>query len=230
MSVHRYSDGHILAKEDHFNRHMREKYNAPFIDMHRADLHKMMIARAEELGVEVKTSARVQEVDPDMATVVTEAGERYSGDLIVGADGLWSKCREALLGQKDAPLPTGDLAYRIVLSIDELNDPELKQMIAKPACRFWAGPGAHAVAYSVKNGTVFNLVLLVPDNLPENVSRQEGSVEEMRELFKDWDPVLTRFLNQVEGVEKWKLMHRPEVERWTNEKGNFTLIGDSCHP
>ena len=62
-------------------------------------------------------------------------------------------------------------------------------MIENPQVHFWAGPGAHAVAYSIRGGKMFNVVLLVPDNLPPGVSRQEGSVEEMRELFKDWDPM-----------------------------------------
>lgn len=230
--MHRYSDGHILAKEDNFNEQMRTKYGAPFIDLHRGDLHMMMYRRALELGIVVKTSARVNKVDPDAGTVTTEAGEVFSGDLVVGADGLWSKCREALLGKQDAPLPTGDLAYRIVLDVKQLgdDDADLREMIANPACHFWAGPDAHAVAYSMRSGKMYNLVLLVPDNLPGNVSRQEGSVDEMRELFKGWDPVLTRFLNLVDKVDKWKLMHRPEVESWTNAKGTFTLIGDSCHP
>ena len=77
---------------------------------------------------------------------------------------------------------------------------------------------------------MYNLVLLCPDDLPEHVPRQEGSVEEMRKLFTGWDPVLTRFLDHVSSVDKWKLMHREEVKSWTNDKGNFVLIGDSCHP
>jgi salicylate hydroxylase len=55
---------------------------------------------------------------------------------------------------------------------------------------------------------MYNVVLLVPDDLPAGVSRQQGSVEEMKALFKGWDPTLSRFLDLVDDVEKWKLMHR----------------------
>jgi salicylate hydroxylase len=69
----------------------------------------------------------------------------------------------------------------------------------------------------------------VPDNLPPGVSRQAGSVEEMKELFVGWDPMyggssargnslanrffpssLNKFLNNVTtgSIDKWKLMHR----------------------
>lgn len=109
--------------------------------------------------------------------------------MIVAADGLWSQCREAFEGRKDEPLPTGDLAYRIVLTSDQVTDPELKALVENPEVHFWIGPGAHAVGYSVRGGKMYNVVLLVPDNLPPGVSRQPGSVEEMKELFVGWDPM-----------------------------------------
>jgi salicylate hydroxylase len=94
-----------------------------------------------------------------------------------------------MLGQRDPPLPTGDLAYRIVLKIDQIEDPKLREMVQNPACRFWAGPDAHAVAYSMRGGNMYNVVLLVPDDLEEGVARTEGNIDEMKKLFEGWDPV-----------------------------------------
>jgi salicylate hydroxylase len=153
------------------------------------DLQQALYARAKELGVTFHVNERVDSIDFDTTTVRTLAGNEYTGDLIIAADGLWSRCRECFLGKKDAPLPTGDLAYRIVLTADQISDPELRAWVENPECHFWIGPGAHAVAYSLRNGRMFNIVLLVPDNLPPGVSRQAGSVEEMRKLFEGWDPV-----------------------------------------
>ena len=230
LAVHRYSNGKVLAMEEDFDLKMRKKYGAPFVDMHRVDLQKCLYSKAIELGVTVRLGARVSKVDCNTAEVFLESGEKVIGDLIVAADGLWSRCRESFLGQMDQPLPTGDLAYRIVLTLDQISDPELREWISNPSVHFWIGPGSHAVAYSLRASTMYNIVLLCPDNLPKDVARQTGSVEEMRELFASWDPILTRFLNHVDSVDKWKLMHRPELESWTNEHGNFVLIGDSCHP
>ena len=216
--------------EKDFNKKMRAKYGAPFIDLHRVDLQKFLYDRAVHLGVTVRLGARIAKVFPNTSEITTESGDKFVGDLIVGADGLWSRCREALLGQKDSPLPTGDLAYRIVLNLDQITDPELREWISNPSCNFWVGPMAHAVGYSVRAGTMYNLVLLCPDDLPKDVARQSGSVGEMRKLFARWDPLLTRFLDQVDTVDKWKLMYRSPLESWTNEEGTFVLIGDSCHP
>ena len=46
------------------------------------------------------------------------------------------------------------------------------------------------VNYVLRNGELFNMVLLVPDDIPEDslASTVEGNVEEMCALFKDWDP------------------------------------------
>ncbi|KEF58622.1 salicylate hydroxylase [Exophiala aquamarina CBS 119918] len=232
LAVHRYSDGKVLAQEYSFDQNIRRKYGAPFIDMHRVDLQKILYSKALALGVDVKLSHRISSVDstPEGPRIVLESGQIIDYDIVVGADGLWSKCRESMLAKSDAPLPTGDLAYRIVLERDQIRDPELKDRVSNPEVHFWVGPHAHAVGYSLRAGTMYNIVLLCPDDLPTGQSRSAGSVEEMQNLFTGWDPILTRFLRQVDSVDKWKLMHREEVASWTNQQKNFVLIGDSCHP
>lgn len=196
--------------ERDFGEAMRRKYGAPFLDMHRVDLQRALFARADTLGVRFQLGQRVESIDFDRAEISTARGTTAKADLVVAADGLWSRNRSLLLAGgigDDAPRPTGDLAYRVVLDLDQVTDPELRLWISRPTVHFWIGPGAHAVGYSLRAGRMYNLVLLVPDDLPEGVSRQPGSVEEMRALFKDWDPVLGRFLAMVDSVEKWKLMH-----------------------
>jgi salicylate hydroxylase len=193
LSVYNYR-GETLAHEDNFGTNIRHKYGAPFSDCHRVDLQQALVRRAKALGVQVVLDAKVTGMEfgsapGDTARATTYRGQTYEADLIVGADGLWSFCRSTLLGRNDPPLPTGDLAYRIVLNIDQISDPELRQMVQNPGCRFWAGPDAHAVAYSIRGGTMYNVVLLVPDDLEEGVARTEGNLDEMKKLFEGWDPV-----------------------------------------
>lgn len=190
LTVHRYS-GPVLASEPNFDKNIREKYGAPFVDLHRVDLQRALYTRAVELGVEFHLNERVENVDPTGPSLTTKSGNAYSADLVVGADGLWSRTRECFLGATDQPKPTGDLAYRIVLSLDQIEDPVLRDWIDHPEVHFWIGPGSHAVGYSLKGGNMYNLVLLVPDDLPPGIAKQSGNVEEMRQLFKDWDPVYT---------------------------------------
>jgi salicylate hydroxylase len=197
-----------LARDEGFDAKMRQKYDAPFLDLHRVDLQLSLLDRARELGVQINLGEKIDSVDFEDPEITCVSGYRARGDLIVAADGLWSKCRSLFMKSDDPPLPTGDLAYRIVLELDDITDPELVSWVQNPTVHFWIGPGAHAVGYSIKAGKVYNIVLLVPDDLPKEASRQAGSVEEMIGLFRGWDPILTRFLQMVNHVEKWKLMHR----------------------
>lgn len=186
--MHRYS-GQVLAHEPDFKLDMETKYEAPFVDLHRVDLQQGLYARAVELGVKVVLNERLESIDFSGPIVKTFAGTTYQCDLVVGADGLWSKSRELLIGKKDDPKPTGDLAYRVVLSLDQVQDEELRAWIQNPSVHFWIGPGAHAVGYSLRGGKMHNIVLLVPDDLPPNVARQAGSLDEMQQLFEGWDPM-----------------------------------------
>lgn len=217
--MHRYS-GKVLAHEDAFHEHMRARYGAPFLGMHRVDLQRALYARALALGVQFRLGEPVDalrlDAGPggDRAEVTTKSGAAASGDVVVAADGVWSRLQACYLGRPCPPLPTGDLAYRVVLGVEQAAaDPELARWIANPTVHFWVGPGAHAVGYSMRAAALYNLVLLVPDDLPEGVSRQPGNVEEMRALFADWDPILRRFLDKVDTVEKWRLMHSKEGQR-----------------
>lgn len=191
-----------------FRGSIRLRYESPYINVHRVDLHLALAGRAKELGVKIHLGQRVTNIDFTIPSIETEAGSKATADLIVAADGIWSACRNLTLDIKDFPRPTGDLAYRIVLTLDQIDDPELRDMVQNPSCNFWIGPKSHVVAYSLRGGTMYNIVLLVPDDLPEDVRRQPGSVEQMRTLFEGWDPILNRFLRLVKSVHKWKLMHR----------------------
>ncbi|KAK2804762.1 hypothetical protein FQN51_001403 [Onygenales sp. PD_10] len=247
VKVHRYS-GELLAREDDFDKKIRKRYGSPFIDVYRSDLQKALFSRAVELGVKFNFNERVKSVNFSGPTVTTERGNTFSGDLVIAADGLWSQCRECFMGKKDEPEATGDLAYRILLPIEDIKDERLRRVVENPTVHFWIGPGAHVVAYSLRGGKAYNIVLLVPgklpshdvqllqridlktDDLPPGVSKLEGSIEEMKSLFSGWDPVLRQFLSYVKKVDKWKLMHHSEMDSWVNDRHNFAFIGDSCHP
>ena len=189
LTVWRYDGTRILAREPSFQEKIMAQYDSPFWDLHRVDLQRALVARTQSLGVHIRLDSDITEIDFSATTAILAGGERITGDVILAADGLWSNCRALFLGKPSPPLPTGDLAYRIILHKDEVDDPELRAWIEKPTVTFWAGPYSHVVAYSIRAGKTFNLVLICPDDLPDNVSRAEGNVEEMKKLFAGWDPM-----------------------------------------
>jgi salicylate hydroxylase len=58
---------------------------------------------------------------------------------------VFGKLTEGLLGRSDPPVKTGDLAYRLLLSTEEMRkDPELAPFVDEPQVNYWLGPDAHA--------------------------------------------------------------------------------------
>ncbi|CAD6583072.1 MAG: hypothetical protein CYPHOPRED_002227 [Cyphobasidiales sp. Tagirdzhanova-0007] len=226
----RYSDGKILAEEPDWRGWQEKRFGSGVWDLHRADMQLAMFKKAQNCGVKFKFGLWVENIDCEKATITLKSGEVLTADLIVAADGLNSKARNAMLGRPDPPLPTGDLAYRIVLNDHEIEDPELRKMMTDAGCRLYAGPKAHVIMYSLKGGKQMNIVLLAPDDLPATVSRQAASTDEMMSLFDGWDPVLRKFLSLVTSVDKWRLMHHGGLESWHHPGGRVVMIGDAVHP
>jgi salicylate hydroxylase len=209
------------------------RYNSPFWGMHRVDLQRVMADRCRKLGVVLRLSSKVVKVDFANAEVEIEGSDPVNGDVVVCADGLWSAIRGQFLERESKAILTGDLAYRIVIKTDDLAGPDAEELTAwikSAAVNFWAGPKTHIVAYTMRAGSMFNIVLLCPDNLPAEVTKTEGDLEEMKALFVGWDPILRKFLEQVKGVAKWKLMHLETLPEWANKEGTFMMVGDCCHP
>jgi salicylate hydroxylase len=74
------------------------------------------------------------------------------------------------------------------------------------------------------------MVLLVPDDMPEDgASTLAGNVEEMRALYKDWDPRIPKLLALCESVYKWRLCIRKGMDAWSDPRGAFVLLGDAVH-
>lgn len=235
LSVHRYDGTKLLARDSDFQQNISKRYGpeAPFVGMHRVDLQRAMAARCSELGVVLRLNSRVANVDFAAAKVELTNGESVQGDVVLCTDGLWSNTRSQFLGKPSPAILTGDLAYRIVIDAKDLSGPnadELRKFITDSTVNFWVGPDTHVVAYTMRGGSLFNIVLLCPDDLPEGTAKSTGDLEEMKKLFIGWDPVLQKFLDQVKEVAKWRLMWVDTLPEWANKEGTFMMAGDCCHP
>lgn len=132
------------------------EHGSPFNDFHRADLHRALLDRAVELGATVHTKCEVVDMRFDKmtstATVSIKDQPDQVADLVIGADGINSRCREILLGRKEPPRRTGDMAYRILLNAAEIRkNPELRTIVDDKAVNYWYGPGAHVGKLSLSD-------------------------------------------------------------------------------
>ncbi|KAL8829007.1 MAG: hypothetical protein Q9170_006356 [Blastenia crenularia] len=224
-----YRDGTILSKQNMVP-YAEEHYAVPYLHIHRADYHRVLVSEAERLGVSILLGSSASRIDFDSPSIYLDGKPQFRADVIIGADGLKSKCREAMLGHPDPPKPTGNLAYRIIVKAEDMKGcPDLYDFAAEPAINYWMGPQGHAVCYFLQGGKLCNLVLLCPDDLPETVNTAKADIQEMRDFFRAWDPKLQTLLGLVQETTKWRLQNSEELESWSHSSGKFVLLGDACH-
>ncbi|KAK4694659.1 hypothetical protein P7C71_g2961, partial [Lecanoromycetidae sp. Uapishka_2] len=227
--IRSYRDGAVLNKLNMVP-YAEQRYGVPYLHIHRADYHKILVAEAERLGVKMQLGSVVTSIDFDRALIRRRDKPDFQADLIIGADGLKSICRESLLGHTDPPHLTGDLAYRIVIKAEDMKKhPDLRDLAEKPAINYWMGPYGHVVCYLLQGGGLYNIVLICPDNLPEMLNTVKADLQEMRDFFEGWDPKLKTLLGMVQETTKWRLLNSEEMESWSHPTGKFVLMGDACH-
>ena len=132
--------------------------------MHRADYQRVLADEAQRLGAEFRFGAEVVTVDcNERPSVTLVGGEQICGDIIVGADGLRSEVRTSVLGYVKEPEESGDLAYRITIPREQLeNDPDpfIRGIVNDKVNAIWWGQNRHVILYSVRGDQMANLVLM----------------------------------------------------------------------
>src|SRR5690606_15516968 len=119
--IRRRWDGSVLNRTS-LGASAEKRYGAPYLQMHRADLLAALFEaavspRGPGTPVEVVTAARASEVeniDGPAPVVVTTDGQRFSGDVLVGADGVKSVVRQAI-GCTTPVVNSGDMCFRALI-------------------------------------------------------------------------------------------------------------------
>lgn len=203
----------------------RRRFGNPYAVTHRADIHGALLegCRAMPL-VELRTRAKVTGFEPEGrgVSVALDGGERVAAAALVGADGLYSKVRERIVGDGDPPA-SGHMCYRAVLKADEMPK-ELRWASAT----LWAAPNTHIVHYPLRGWKLFNLVATVVRDRAMGGHNEEASPDEVLPLFAGNCELPMRLMRTPKAFRRWMLRFRPPVANWT--QGPVTLLGDAAHP
>lgn len=229
VRFYRWRDGSQLS-EQNLVPLTQDSYESDYLHIHRADYHSALVKRANEVGIQIELGSRVELVDFETESVKLTNGKVFRGDVVVGYDGIKSVLRSAILNRDDPPYTTGDMAFRALVDVDKaIADPRLKKLFSEPNINFWLGPQGHIVIYLLQGGKTINIVALAPDTLDEGLSIKDSTREELKEMFKEWDPQLLCLFDSVHETKKWKLQNSRELPTWTHETGNVIVLGDASH-
>ncbi len=230
-----------------------QRYGFPYATVHRADLHGLLLAALQSCPqVSLKPGADVDSFSQNAEGVAvnlrSETGRELRsdlmkepsgdagcnddareahGDVLVGADGLWSSLRRKLLND-GPPIATGHLAYRALIA-----QANLPSALRSGRITAWLGPKLHVVQYPVCGGEWLNVVGIIHgrvDGTPDNWNHAANAAELRAALIGTCAP-LQDLVQAIDAWRLWALCRRvPMQGAHQHAQGRVALLGDAAHP
>ncbi|WP_127523923.1 FAD-dependent monooxygenase [Mesorhizobium sp. Z1-4] len=210
-----------------------DRWGAPYLVAHRADLQTALLARAKrEPDIRLVTGARLADaafhprgvtVSIDVAGDVKEAACL----LLVGADGVGSTVRN--LGTRDAaPNYSGFSAWRSTVRANGPLGQSLLEAMPADCVTVYAHKRFHLVAYPIRGGTAVNLVVIVDAKHAAARPGETGDTEVLARLMRGTAAPLATLAREAAPWSLWPIREVPPDHPWTGG-ASVALIGDAAH-
>jgi salicylate hydroxylase len=200
-----------------------KRYGAPYIVLHRSDLLNALLeaAQAEE-NITLHTDSKVEEIEDrgDQVVVRTAGGTEYTGELLLGADGLRSRVREEII--QDEPICSGYVAYRGAVPVEDVD-----RRMSMDEVVVWMGPGMHLVQYPVRAGKLYNQVAVFRSQEYLDGKEDWGTPEELDRTYAGMCESVRVAIPSLQRNARWPMYDREPASTWT--KGRVSLLGDAAH-
>ncbi|CAK7207214.1 hypothetical protein SEUCBS139899_010023 [Sporothrix eucalyptigena] len=237
-------DGHGTLLKDLNLKGAGGMWQHPWVLSHRVSLHNELkrVATSEEgqgPPAILKTASKVASVDPETATITLEDGTTYTGDLLLGADGVSSVTRKCIVGDSIKPFGSGKSAFRFLIPRQTVLDcPSTSHLATRPDrdgyMTLWYGTDRRLVMYPCVNNTMLNFVAIHPSELSAATGgggwSETGSKASLQDMYRDFGPVVCDLLGLVDSSELklWTLLDMAPMPSWVKSK--MALLGDAAHP
>ncbi|KAH6720714.1 putative MAK1-like monooxygenase [Leptodontidium sp. MPI-SDFR-AT-0119] len=231
FKIHKYDTGEVVSHQ----KTPEGDPAAPNFNGHRGELHQVVFEYAESLGIPIHLGCRVVQYfeDGEKAGIELESGEKITGDIVIGSDGVRSKARTLVLGYEDKPKSSGYAVFRAWFSNkDMIADPRTAEFCNNgDTFNGWIGPDVHFLFSTIKNGSDCCWVLTHRDDADIDESWSlPGKLEDVYKVLEGWDPMCKAIVEKTPSLVDWKLVYRDPLPTWVSKGGRIALLGDSAHP
>ncbi len=201
------------------------RYGAPQLTMHRGDLMAALEAAVPADDVRLGHKATAVIARERGATLQFADGSHQDLDVLIGADGIHSIVRTALLGAEH-PIFTGVVAYRAVVPAERLDGvPNIGAFT-----KWWgAEPSSQIVTFPLNRGReIFVFATVAQDSWRHESWTTPGNVADLRAAYAGFHPDARALLDACDDVLISALYVRDPLPAWS--AGHIALMGDACHP
>ncbi len=199
------------------------RYPAPYIAIHRVDLHEILLKACRALpNVDLNQATTVTGFSQteDVVRVETSGGI-VEGSALIAADGLRSRLRTQLHPQ-DTWRDTGYVAHRTIVRSSDA--PE--SMRARTGVTMHTGEDFHVIFYPLRGATEINIVGVF--KVPADVDNDGIAYRErIARMIARAQPQVHDVVSVLDLERRWSISDRHPVRGWS--QGRVTLLGDSAH-
>ena len=199
----------------------------PEIDRHR--LKEVLLGGVPEESV--KWGRKLREVTED-GMLRFDGREKVEGpfDLVVGADGAWSKVRARLTEAK--PVYSGVSGYEMDIAEPAKKCPHVDKKVGKGS-HFGSSDCKMLNGQRLGNGSIkVRSWFTCPEHEAKDTLDKLGkkaTLQRALDRYEGWAPEMTELLKQgdLDTLRHWTLYELPMGCKWEHRQG-FTLIGDAA--
>lgn len=201
-----------------------QRFAAPYIAIHRVDLHEILLRACRRLpNVDLNQAITVESFtqQDDAVSVQAADGRTITGSALVAADGLRSRLRTRL-HPTDIWRDTGYVAHRTIVAREQAP----QRMRDRTGVTMLTGDGFHVIYYPLRGGSEINIVgvFQVPGALEPDTPAYQRHIAQLVDAAV---PEVHDVVGVLDMTRRWSIADREPVRRW--HQGRMTLIGDAAH-